>query len=536
MIMLIEIKKDYFENELKEQLPKDSRVLEIAKESLTYGSSSFNVDVSTFALEELKKLYEIGNQSLKVRLSSIIKVMENTEKTKVTSLNALSIGIIELMKKDYIDGWLYHIDEDNIPHPYLVRNVKQVTPSYRNVDEKPYVEVTLVANSAKGFNKNGLYEKKITFNSDDMQKRTVAEILATRRFFKETNELKEVYLEHVALFESYQPQFNKQFWMHGPMYSEFGGYRNEKVDMQKAKGVNDEETINRKFTKHADAEYWREKGIEEKFDEIPFHSFIKMFHLDLHRQLWVHASNMTPYVYNTGLRDKLVLPQSHRDLIDILVEDMDILQEDIIEGKSGGTTILCEGKPGLGKTLSAEVYSEVIQRPLYKVHSGQLGLKSDDVQKNLEDILKRASRWGAVLLMDESDVYIRRRGNDLEHNAVIATFLRTLEYFDGLLFMTTNRGEDVDDAILSRCIAVIKFETPTQQNAISIWRVLADQLQVAISDNMITELVQKFPNVSGRDIKELLKLTSRYARGKNVSLSMEVFRQCAQFRGITMTD
>jgi hypothetical protein len=28
----------------------------------------------------------------------------------------------------------------------------------------------------------------------------------------------------------------------------------------------------------------------------------------------------------------------------------------------------------VGKTLTAEVYSEIIRRPLYRVHSGQLGL------------------------------------------------------------------------------------------------------------------------------------------------------------------
>ncbi len=42
-------------------------------------------------------------------------------------------------------------------------------------------------------------------------------------------------------------------------------------------------------------------------------------------------------------------------------------------------------------------------------------------------------------------------------NAVVGVFLRVLEYFNGLLFLTTNRIDDIDEAIVSRCIALIKF-------------------------------------------------------------------------------
>ena len=38
-------------------------------------------------------------------------------------------------------------------------------------------------------------------------------------------------------------------------------------------------------------------------------------------------------------------------------------------------------------------------------------------------------------------------------NAVVGVFLRVLEYFNGLLFLTTNRIDDIDEAIVSRCIA-----------------------------------------------------------------------------------
>ena len=137
--------------------------------------------------------------------------------------------------------------------------------------------------------------------------------------------------------------------------------------------------------------------------------------------------------------------------------------DDIVAGKSGGTTVLCAGPPGVGKTLTAEVYSEIVRRPLYRVHSGQLGLNVAAMENALKDALMRAQRWGAVMLIDEADVYIKRREDDMTMNAVVGVFLRVLEYFNGLLFLTTNRIDDIDEAIVSRCIALISFHAPDDE-------------------------------------------------------------------------
>ena len=45
----------------------------------------------------------------------------------------------------------------------------------------------------------------------------------------------------------------------------------------------------------------------------------------------------------------------------------------------------------------AEVYAEIIQRPLYRVHSGQLGLNVGAMETALKEVLTRAQRWGAVI-------------------------------------------------------------------------------------------------------------------------------------------
>ncbi len=215
---------------------------------------------------------------------------------------------------------------------------------------------------------------------------------------------------------------------------------------------------------------------------------------------------------------------------------MDVLMDDIVAGKSGGTTVLCAGPPGVGKTLTAEVYSEIIQRPLYRVHSGQLGLSVSAMEGALKDALTRAQRWGAVMLIDEADVYIKRRDDDMTMNAVVGVFLRVLEYFNGLLFLTTNRIDDIDEAIVSRCIALIKFYPPDAEARRKIWKVMSEQFALGLDAAVVDALVDTFPEASGRDIKGLSKLVAKYCHHKKVPPAMDVFKRCAIFRGIDLRD
>ncbi len=103
-------------------------------------------------------------------------------------------------------------------------------------------------------------------------------------------------------------------------------------------------------------------------------------------------------------------------------------------------------------------------------------------------------------------MYVTKRGEDLTQNAIVGVFLRVLEYYKGVLFLTTNRSDLVDDAIASRCLARIDYKAPGPVLQARIWRVLADTAGIELSDAVIENTVSRYPDLTGRDVKNLLKL------------------------------
>lgn len=112
------------------------------------------------------------------------------------------------------------------------------------------------------------------------------------------------------------------------------------------------------------------------------------------------------------------------------------------EAKLTDDIAVLHGPPGTGKTLTAEGISELLKCPLYMASAGELGTDSRFLEHELQKILDICHTWGAILLLDEADVFLEKRNmQDIHRNALVSIFLRQLEYFQGILFLTTNRVE-----------------------------------------------------------------------------------------------
>ncbi|CAE6373442.1 unnamed protein product, partial [Rhizoctonia solani] len=174
--------------------------------------------------------------------------------------------------------------------------------------------------------------------------------------------------------------------------------------------------------------------------------------------------------------DHLVLRNDYKDLIRSLVDAHSgkgdaALLTDVVTGKGGGLVIVLHGKPGTGKTLTAEAVSEHLQvRIFLSVSSGELGIAASELETKLHDTLDVATLWKAVLLIDEADVFLEARSNhELQRNALVSVFLRVLEYHSGVLILTTNRIRSFDDAFLSRFSVALRYPDLDRESRKVLW-------------------------------------------------------------------
>jgi ATPase family associated with various cellular activities (AAA) len=114
--------------------------------------------------------------------------------------------------------------------------------------------------------------------------------------------------------------------------------------------------------------------------------------------------------------------------------------------------------------------AEEAKRPLISLTCSDIGTDPAQIERRLQFWFELAKSWGAILLLDDADVYMEQRTvSDLERNNLVASFLRKLEYYQGILFLATNRVGTFDEAFLSRIDIPIYYPDFTSAQREKIW-------------------------------------------------------------------
>lgn len=66
------------------------------------------------------------------------------------------------------------------------------------------------------------------------------------------------------------------------------------------------------------------------------------------------------------------------------------------------------------------------------------------------------SHWRALVLLDEADVFVQERSLNHNVNGLVSVFLRRLEYFQGVMFLTTIRVA----SCTSPCVSNVRPTSP----------------------------------------------------------------------------
>lgn len=174
------------------------------------------------------------------------------------------------------------------------------------------------------------------------------------------------------------------------------------------------------------------------------------------------------------LMNELILADSDKDVIKALTRKYYKGQKkwaaDFIEGKGEGQIFLLHGPPGTGKTFTVgkssfhddknamltkdtECVAKYTRRPLLRLTVADIGTNERDMEDVLGEWFRRGTDWGAIILIDEADVFLEKRQvKDLQRNSLVSgipsfrilensltipVFLSCMEYYSGMLFLAS---------------------------------------------------------------------------------------------------
>jgi len=523
-----------------------------------------DVDIHVFSENDLNDLLalmatmprEKGTHAVTRKIKVFRQLNKDVQGVKISQLEPLVTAIRLIMLKNTTKHWLFSETEDGYMVPWYVHYVEYTPPNPETEDGYMvpwyvhYVEYT-PPNPERGTpaktevhllaSRLGTQIASVLNFSTSELGATAEELLRQRGYLLESPELLQVYEEENHYYQQHATRLGEQYWADGSSLDLSGSdVMPMKVDGVPARVVmdnSDEEHSSYRDTseKSVSAAFWldedeSEEAQEASVVELPVQAYVRVFDLRRHEYRIIHVKNLTPYDYDDALVDKLILPERRKYLLKVLVSETGSQLEDIVRGKTGGTLVISTGEAGTGKTLTAEIFSEQMRRPLYCVQCSQLGIDVDSLEKELNLVLTRARRWRAIILIDEADVYVHERGEDLVQNAIVGVFLRTLEYYNGVIFMTSNRDTVIDDAIMSRSSVWMPYSIPSIDDAASIWRVLSAQYGVKLTPADITQLTiySAFKGISGRSIKNLLRLACRVAAYEKTAVTVEMLKMAGE--------
>lgn len=482
------------------------------------------------------------------RMTTFENLKDNTESVKIGRLDQLATAL-----KNYIEPtqhkWLFGNEADDSMCPYFVEQIIYL-PRNRHEEAHTTLRMSYMQRGSKVMQSVTWYRQDFTRNA-----RTVSQFLSDVGYTLENKELLETYEASLKRYNEITTQTGEQYSAYGMAQLSSSYYQtglsSMEIEGEASRVVIDDQTEDGGNKRGTDSQvvsalFWMLKGKDEDEDLddseeedekkdlfiAPIHPYLKVFDLKKHHHASIHVDYLKLYQWAENLDNKLVLDEEKKELISMLVTSAGEVLDDIVKGKTGGVIVMATGEPGTGKTLTAEVYSETIKRSLYAVQCSQLGIDMESIEKNLMLVLTRATRWKAILLIDEADVYIHERGNNVNQNAIVGVFLRVLEYYRGILFMTSNRATVIDDAIVSRFTAHVRYFNPEPAEAKKIWKIQSTQQQINLDPNLTEELLKEFPKISGRNIRNLLKLTRMVMVKKKCQVSFDLIKRVAKFQDL----
>ncbi len=127
--------------------------------------------------------------------------------------------------------------------------------------------------------------------------------------------------------------------------------------------------------------------------------------------------------------------------------------------------LILSGSTALRRRKAAETLAETLKVDLFRVDLSVVVSKYiGETEKNLNDVFDKAESSGAILFFDEADALFGKRttaadAHDRYANEEVAHFLQRIENHNGLIILTSNGRQRLDEAFSAKTQVVVMAGT-----------------------------------------------------------------------------
>lgn len=481
----IEIKDLYYcINDLRKR--KKELEEEIRKEKDTENNDS---DSSSDSENSLENILE--------KLNKVINFTEELFKDNYESMDSMiEKGII-----DYESIWYYLDKTDEVFYVKLMeKNIcyKHCGFEYMDTERKLVINGSVIC-----YKKNKLVEHYYEYDIAKFTGTKKIKNLHVKKYCNLTNEEKQTQIEYGKKVESIGDTI-KYMKLKGNQYST--NKQSVMTFVRDCRVIIDNGGLDKYDSSPFKLEELGETKVKTDDDYSLVFPFVGLYSMGTSKTWGVsHVADLVQIDFRADAFDYLVLEQHKKDILMGLIRCHRKDYSDFIDGKGQGLVFLLNGPPGVGKTLTAEATAEYLNKPLYNVNVGDLGTNPEVMEEILNRIIEYTERWGAILLIDEADIFLEEREySNVLRNSMVSTFLKFLEFNKGIIFLTTNRLKSMDDAVKSRVNLFMTYTDLNYDRRIDVWKSILSKWKLKLSDDTIYEVAEY--KLNGREIRNYMRL------------------------------
>lgn len=210
-----------------------------------------------------------------------------------------------------------------------------------------------------------------------------------------------------------------------------------------------------------------------------------------------------------------VLDASAEAVIAALIDQRRQAERLVLAGLEPPKSLLLQGAPGVGKTLTARFLANELSLPLMTVELAALmSSLLGQTGQNLRQLLDHARSFPCVLLLDEFDAVAKRRDDQSdigELKRLVNVLLLELERWPdtGLLIAATNHPQLLDSAVGRRFDVTLALALPGQAERVTIMQRALQRFGLDVDSDVIAASALALDGASGADVERDVAAAAR---------------------------